>query len=143
VVLRRLAGHAGDNRALHPPLSTAEQRVIVRPSPDLAYSLVVFDLRAQPLRVRVPVSEPYTSLAGYSTETDNFFAINDREARDGWLTVELFGPDQPVRPSPGARAVRAPSARGLLLVRRVVTSPEAFAAVDAARRASVVEPIAR
>jgi uncharacterized membrane protein len=81
------------NEFAHTPLATAEARAIVRPSPDLAYSALVFDVSERPLEVRVPVTLPYTSVSGFAVNTDNFFAFNDqRHAFHGEIKVTLTGP---------------------------------------------------
>jgi uncharacterized membrane protein len=139
-VLAGLSAQAGTNVFVHPPLATAESRTIVRPSPDLAYSSAVFDVRERPLRVVVPLTAPYTSLSGFAADTDNFFALNDLTAGADTIDVVLIGPGTERAGLEGLRVVEAPSDRGVLLVRRVVPSSEAFAAIDAARRQARIEP---
>ncbi|HEU4427140.1 MAG TPA: DUF1254 domain-containing protein, partial [Myxococcota bacterium] len=132
---------AATNDLAHGPLPTAESRGIVRPSPDLAYSALVFDVSERALEVRVPLTPPYTSLSGFAANTDNFFAINDRTAGASEIEIVLVGPGTPRSDFGGARVVEAPSDRGILLVRRVVPSPEAFAEIDEARRRARVKPL--
>jgi uncharacterized membrane protein len=122
------------NEFAHAPLATAEARRIVRPSPDLAYSSLVFDVSERALEISVPLTPPYTSLSGFSTNTDNFFAIDDRSAGASEITVLLVGPGT-LRDGFGEmRVVESPSARGILLVRRVVPSEAAFPEIDAVRQ---------
>jgi uncharacterized membrane protein len=128
------------NEFAHPPLATAEARRIVRPSPDLAYSSLVFDVSERALEISVPLTAPYTSLSGFAANTDNFFAINDRSAGASEITVVLVGPGTPRERLEGARVVESPSARGILLVRRVVPSEGAFAEIDAVRKRATVRP---
>lgn len=139
-VLGVLTAQAGENAFVHPPLATAESRAIVRPSPDLAYSSAVFDVSERPLHVVVPLTAPYTSLSGFAANTDNFFALNDRTAGGDPIDVVLVGPSTPRAGLEGQRLVESPSDRGVLLVRRVVPSAEAFAAIDAARQRTRAEP---
>ena len=139
-VLGSLAAQAGENVFVHPPLATAESRAIVRPSPDLAYSSAVFDVSERALEIEVPLSPPYTSLSGFATNTDNFFALNDRSAGGDVIEVVLVGPSTPREGLAGLRVVESPSDRGVLLVRRVVPSPEAFPAIDAARQRARLAP---
>lgn len=132
-------GQVPNNTFAHPPLATAATRGIVRPSPDLAYSSLVFDVSERPLEVRVPVTAPYTSVSGFASNTDNFFAWNDRNAgaADGDIRVMLTGPSWRAgqRDAAGdAAIVESPSDRGILLVRRVVPSAAAFPEIDALRR---------
>jgi len=139
-VLTGLAGQAGVNHFVHPPLATSDSRTIVRPSPDLAYSSAVFDVRSRPLHVVVPITEPYTSLAGFASDTDNFFALNDRTAGADPIDVVLVGPSTPRAGLDGLRVIESPSDRGVLLVRRVVPNAEAFPAIDAVRHHASAEP---
>jgi uncharacterized membrane protein len=141
VVLRRGAAEMGWNTPVHPPLATADARTIVRPSPDLAYSACLFDVRARPLRVSVPLGDGYTSLSMFASNTDNFFAENDRQAGGATIDVVVAGPRTPPFDAAGRRVVRAPSDRGMILVRRVVESPAHFAVVDQLRRGARCVPL--
>ncbi len=138
-VLGGFAAQSGVNRFVHPPLATWESRTIVRPSPDLAYSSAVFDVSERPLQVVVPLSAPYTSLSGFAANTDNFFAVNDRSAGGDEIDVVLVGPSTPRAGLEGPSLIESPSDRGVLLVRRVVPSAEAFPAIDAARQRARAE----
>jgi uncharacterized membrane protein len=140
-VLAGLSEQAGTNEFTHPPLATHESRQIVRPSPDLAYSSLVFDVSGRPLRVRVPLTPPYTSLSGFAANTDNFFAVNDQSAGGSEIDVVLVGPSTPRGAVEGRRVVESPSDRGLLLVRRVVPGTLAFPAIDEARRQATADPL--
>jgi uncharacterized membrane protein len=141
VAMRRLAAASAVNVWAHPPLATAESRAIVLPSPDLAYSSLVFDVRDAPLRLIVPLTAPYTSLSGFARNTDNFFAVNDRSAGAPEIDIVLVGPRTPRRGLDGLRVIESPSERGILLVRRVVSDPAAFAAIDSVRRAAVARAV--
>ena len=143
VVMGRLlfeqARDAGENVFAHADLATADWHERVRPSPDLAYSSAVFDVRERPLHVVVPVTKPYTALAGFALNTDNFFVVNDRTAGGPNIDLVLVGPSTPRVGLEGLRLVEAPSDLGILLVRRVVPSGNAFASIDGARRQARVE----
>jgi len=141
-VLRVFAAQGGEGVFVHPALATDASRTIVRPSPDLAYSSALFDVSQRPLHVTVPVTAPYTSLSGFAANTDNFFAVNDQTAGGPVIDVVIVGPSTPgdVRLL-GARVFQSPSDRGVLLVRRVVPSPDAFAAIDAVRQRERLEPL--
>jgi uncharacterized membrane protein len=123
-VLGRLAAQAGGyNIAVAAPRADATARWVVRPSPDLLYTICVFDVSQQPLRVTAPVQGSYVSVSGFDMDTNNFFAINDAELAPGpdgskrfdLLVARAGAPDAP----PGA--IAAPSARGLILFRSLIT----------------------
>jgi len=142
-VMTGVAGHAEANLFVEPKLATAKARGVVRPSPDLAYSVCVLDLSKGPVRVQVPLTEPYTSVALYTPTTDNYFVRNDREA-DGKpldLVVLPKGTTAPADLPAGATAIVAPADKGLVLVRRVVESEAAFPALDAIRKQATCAPI--
>jgi uncharacterized membrane protein len=142
-IMRRVfagfSAQAPPNQFVHPPLATHESRTIVRPSPDLAYSSALFDVSEHPLRVIVPLSAPYTSLSGFADNTDNYFALNDQTAGSDPIDVVIVGPGTKRTGLEGRRVIEAPSDRGVLLVRRVVVSAEAFGGVDAVRQRARAE----
>ena len=127
------------NQAAFLPETDASVRRVVMPSPDLLYSVCVFDVSASPVRVRANPGLPgYWSIALYAANSDNFFVLNDRQAGaspvDLWLVSEGPSPRDPAVP-PGARVVVSPSSQGLLLL-RVLTS-------DYQSEKAVLEPARR
>ena len=127
------------NQAAFPPAVDASARRVVMPSPDLLYSVCVFDVSAGPVRVRASPGLPsYWSIALYAANSDNFFVLNDRQAGaapvDLWLVSEGPNPRDPAVP-PGARVVVSPSTQGFLLMRVLTADYEAEKAiVEPARR---------
>ena len=133
IAMERIEQNAPVNAMGHAPISTAERRVIVRPSPDLAYSTCLFDLSQGLVAVSVqPMDAPYWSLSVFDDETNVRFVRNDRETGDQPLEVVLAreGQDAPE----GREVVHVPSDRGLALLRILISEREAFPAVDAARQ---------
>lgn len=130
---------AGGNVFVHYDLPTATWHELKRPSPDVAYSIAVFDLSEGPLHVVVPMTAPYTSLAGYARNTDTFFAVNDRTAGGPVVDRVLVGPRTPRNGLEGQQLVESPTDVGVLMVRRVVPSEAAFESIDTARRRARVE----
>lgn len=127
------------NQAVFLPAVDASARRLVMPSPDLLYSVCVFDVSAGPVQVRAnPVLPSYWSIALYGSNSDNFFVLNDRQADtapvDLWLVSEGPNTQGPAVPS-GARVVVSPSTQGLLLMRVLTADYEADKAVlEPARR---------
>ena len=133
IAMERIEQNAPVNAMGHAPISTAERRVIVRPSPDLAYSTCLFDLSQGPVAVTVqPIDAPYWSLSVFDDETNVRFVRNDRETGDQPLEVVLAREGQDV--PEGREVVHVPSDRGLALLRILVSERDAFPAVDAARQ---------
>lgn len=128
-----------DGQPVLPPMTDHLQRRVVMPSPDLLYALCPFDLSRQALRVRAdPAAAPgYWSLALYGSASDNVHVLNDRTAAGRAVDLLLLGPDAPAAApaAAGVQVVRMPTARGLLLMRVLVSDPARDgAAAEAARR---------
>ena len=141
-VMEKVAAGAEVNRFIEVPLATDKARGVVRPSPDLAYSICVLDLSAGPVRISVPLTAPYTSIALYGDATDNYFVRNDRDTSGKPLDVIVLAPGvaKPGTLPEGVDVVTAPTVKGLALVRRAVESAEAFPALDAIRKTSTCAP---
>lgn len=113
-----------NNKAAFPPPVTAQSRTVVMPSPDLLYSVCVFDVSQGPVRVRAnPQLGGYWSIALYASNSDNFFVINDRKSKGQPVDLWLVSKDANVggEPTPtGSTVVVAPSKTGFLLMRVLV-----------------------
>mgnify|MGYP002622116177 CR=1 FL=1 len=129
------------NQWLHPPRTSEESRRVVRPSPDVAYSACVYDLREGPLHVTASAWDDYMSVSVFADNSDNIFVQNDRQAPNGVDFVLVHGGQEP--PSTAAQIVESPSERGIILQRRLAPTAERFEAADAARSDDVCEIIGR
>ncbi len=127
------------NQMIYPPRTTEASRAIVRPSPDLAYASCAFDLSKGPVRVKAAKASDYMSVSVYAANSDNIFAINDRQAPDG-VDLIIVGKGQ-VAPTGAAIVVQSPTQRGIVLERRLAPSAQAFAAADMARKKGVCTPL--
>ncbi len=117
---------------------TAASRTVVMPSPDMLYSMCVFDLSNGPVQVSAnPQLKSYWSIALYAANSDNFFVINDQQAGDVPVDLWLVAPDAtpPAKPGTvpaGSKVVMSPSTQGFLLMRVLTGNYQA--------EKSVVEP---
>ena len=103
---------------------TPLSRTIVRPSPNFAYSACAYDLSNGPLAIRVGSWHAYWSLSLYSANSDNYFVIDDREARHGVDVVLVQrGRDAP---EDARRVVQSPSTRGIALIRRLAPTADEY-----------------
>ena len=132
VLDRATEAASGTNVFLHAPRATAQARTIVRPSPDLSYSICIADVSGGPVRISAPVSEPYTSVSVFAANSDNLFALNDRDTSGQPIELTLAGLDQPA--PEGAPIVRLPSNRAVILVRRVIKDDAHLSVLDPIRR---------
>ncbi|MBM4447123.1 MAG: DUF1254 domain-containing protein [Chloroflexi bacterium] len=111
------------NQWVFAPPATAERRTIVRPSPDLLYSLCCYDISQYPLRLTAAIPDNYWSISGFAMNTDNFFAINDKQAKSNPIEVVLIRKDMTYQDTTGkAHVIVAPTDRGIILIRTVITS---------------------
>ncbi len=127
----------------HAERSTASSRRIVRPSPDLLYSSCLFDVSKHPLKVVTAApTGTYWSVAFYAANTDNFFVLNDTQAKGIPTTIVIAGRGQTVAPQgPGAIVVSAPSDKGLVLFRTLINNDTRLAELDQQRRAAKCEAL--
>jgi uncharacterized membrane protein len=111
------------NQWVFAPPATHERRTIVRPSPDLLYSLCLYDVSKYPLRLTAVIPDNYWSISGFAMNTDNFFAINDKQAKSNPIAVVLIQKDMTYQdPTGKAHVIVAPTDRGIILIRTVITS---------------------
>lgn len=133
----RISSLGGMNHMSHAPLATDQSRTVVRPSPDLAYSVCPVDLSHGPVRIHADVTggqTPYWSLSIFDAETNVAFVQNNQQSGGKPIDVVLAVGNSNV---PGnATVVRLKNPTAVALVRVLVPDRAAFAALDQARRAS-------
>ena len=126
------------------PPTTPAQRTVVMPSPDLLYSIIGFDLNEGPLHIVAPIPpDTYWSIAFYSTNTVNYFTINDRQAKTNPLEIALVPEGTTVSSPQNALVVESPSKRGAILARFLVKDNSRLAdliAVQKQMRCTVLTP---
>lgn len=127
------------NTWLHAPRVSERSRAVVRPSPDLAYSACVYDLKDGPIRVRVASWDDYMSVSMFQSSTDNFFTINDLQASGGVDLVLVEHGSK--RPADARLVVESPSRRGIVIQRRLAPTQHRFDAAAAVRASDVCKRI--
>ncbi len=117
------------------PMTTPENQSIVRPSPDLSYSLCVFDVSKGPVLVRAePIPGRYWSVSVFDARTDVAIVLSDRDTIDKPAMLAIITSGQH---APGGYApVRVAYDKGVVLLRILLASKTDFPAVDALRRKS-------
>lgn len=135
-------GGRGINTISHVERATAASRTIVKPSPDLLYSHCVFDLSRQPLKiVTAAPADTYWSVALYADNTDNFFVLNDSQAKGRPATIVLVGQGQTIPPQDEETiVVAAPSQKGVVLFRTLINDDAREPELDRMRREASCEP---
>lgn len=114
---------------------TPLSRAIVRPSPDFAYSACPYDLADGPVVISVSPWESYWSLSLYAANSDNFFVIDDRDARGG-AEITLVRPGSS-HPGDSSLVVESPSRRGIALIRRLAPTLEQYNHAAAVARSDI------
>jgi uncharacterized membrane protein len=125
---------ASANTIIYPPQPTARARGVVRPSPDRLYSICVYDLNAANGAVRVSTHDmpnSYWSVSVFDADTNNFYALNDRQAKTGATDFLLVARGASAT---GLPVITAPTSRGIVLFRTLIDDEHRLAEIDAARR---------
>lgn len=118
---------------------TPLSRQIVRPSPDFAYSACAYDLRDGPIVITATPWNAYWSLSLYAANSDNFFVIDDREARYG-AEITLVRAGRP-HPEGASMVVESPSDRGIALIRRLAPELDQYNAATQVAREDVCSSV--
>lgn len=136
---RMESGGAAVNAATHAAPITEASRNVVRPSPDILYSICPFDLSQGPLLIQAqwPSSGGYASISLYDSRTNNIFTLSDRDTSRA-PAIWLDRPGVEAVPA-GTIPVQSPTLTGLVLYRRIVEDPSMVPAADAERRSFMCE----
>lgn len=141
---RAMAGIAssagGVNAPVYPERASAASRGIVRPSPDLLYTACVYDVSEQPVRLTSPVPDTYWSLSVFASNTDNFFVVNDRQVASDRIEIVLAPEGSPAA-NGDVPVIIAPTTRGIVLFRSLITSDDSRTEIDVLRRQAHCEPL--
>jgi len=114
---------------------TPLSRTIVRPSPDFAYSACAYDLSRGPVTITATPWSAYWSLSLYAANSDNFFVVDDREARQGGNITLIRRGRTP--PDDARQVVESPTTRGIALIRRLAPDLESYNAASRVAEADV------
>jgi uncharacterized membrane protein len=145
VMLRTMDGiakQAGTNTILYAPRATWRARTVVRPSPDLLYSICAYDLDAAGGAVRVSthdMPQSYWSVSVFDADTNNFYALNDQQAKAGAADFILM-PQGKSTEAGRLPVVAAPTNRGIVLFRTLVNDDAHIAEIEAARHNAACAP---
>ena len=142
----RLAERSGVNTAGHVGAIDADNRTIVRPSPDLAYSVCPFDVSDGPLEIGFsPITDHYWSVTIFDAETNTAFVLNDKAAGESRINIDVRKADEnSAETKPAGNldtvggktnySVKMPTEKGVALLRILVRDEEDFQEIDSQRR---------
>ncbi len=101
------------NTMMHAAVPDDTNDMVVMTSPDLLYSLCVYDLSDTDLMVESEVPQNYWSVSLYGSDTMNYYSINDRQV--GAPTFRKIITTDPEKTGP--EYIQAPSDSGALIIR--------------------------
>ena len=108
--------------------ATPENQPVVRPSPDLAYSICRFDVSDGPVRIKGASWDGYASLSVFDSQTNNVFATSlDNASSEPRSVIVALESDLPEGSSLATPVIQVKDGRGLALIRRLAPSDELFA----------------
>jgi uncharacterized membrane protein len=126
----RLAAVVQANTIMALPAPTPDDAALPFMDPAFATAVCRYDLAAGPLKLRVPVSQAYTSVSFYSRAGIAYYAINDRAAGRRLIELDLMTaqqradlPDDEEVTAADRLIVEAPTPTGLILVRTFGPEP--------------------
>jgi uncharacterized membrane protein len=125
----RLVPVAAANTIVPLPAPTPDDAALPFMDPAFASAVCRYDLAAGPIKLRVPVSQAYTSVSFYARNGVAYYAINDRAAGRRIIELDLMTtqqraqlPDDVEVTAADRLIVESPTPTGLILVRTF--SPE-------------------
>ena len=129
------------NKVMHSPPINVNSRSVVAPSPDLVYSIVVYDVSEKPLLIDVTIPDTYWSISFFSTQTDNYYVKNDRQFETNPAQLLLVSKDKAVEAPPNATVVKAATDKGIILFRSLIKSESHFQKLDKERQQITVRSL--
>ncbi len=141
LIMSRLMGQIaktpGVNKMIHPSLPTHESRTVVRPSPNLLYSICHYNLTNGPIRITAAIPpDRYWSLSIYGDNSDNYFVINDQQAGGKNVDMILAGTGSRLENPDRLPVIEAATFSGVILTRTLVPADADLDALDRIRRNS-------
>ena len=126
---------------------TPQTQTVVRPAPDLVYSICLFDfsLTNRPLEIRAGFWADYGSVSFFDARTNNFATVRvgaDGQNADAKIYLITKDIDKPTGSQGGAQIIISPSERGLILIRRLAPTAEKYQQVQAVSKADLCQPMA-
>lgn len=111
------------------PRMTPQTQTVVRPSPDLAYSLCLFDFSdgVEAVEIEAAAWGDYASVSLFDERTDNFARQRGNGER---IALRLLPPGSPEAKSRADGIVVAPSHSGIVLIRRLAPTKQAYREIE-------------
>jgi uncharacterized membrane protein len=140
-VLKVLMKGQQENTVYHRLPEAAGKDRVPMTSPNLLKSSCVFDVSGKPLRIKAAVPDTYWSLSLYAMNTDNFYVINDEQVKSKRVDIVLVGPGLSYKKSGDEEVVVAPSKRGYISIRMLITDPKRLPGLTKVQKQATFEPV--
>jgi len=108
------------NTLYHAKPATWRNRTIVKPSPDLLYSVAYYDISKNPLKIKAKVPATYWSLSLFQSNLDNYFVINDEQIKTGEANIIIVLKGKTIKGKGSDLVIESPSSKGLILFRTLI-----------------------
>jgi uncharacterized membrane protein len=114
------------------PLQAADPTNTLMPYLDPAFAVAIcrYDLSTGPLKLKVPVSQAYTSVSFYTRNELAYYAINDRSAGKKVIELDLMTeaqheelPEEEDVTSADRLIIDSPTATGLIVMKALAPEP--------------------
>jgi len=138
-----LEAAGGHNRFVHVARPDANFRQIVKPSPDLLYSTLVFDVTQHAIAVEIPPFDDYWVNQVVAMNTDSVAYIGRRNQPSGATTrFVVYAPPTPAFDVPeGYQKVFSPTAIGVFLLRFLIRDDASLETIEVVRQKICVKMI--
>ena len=126
------------------PRATPDTQSVVRPSPDLAYSICLFDFEkiSGPIKIIAAPWDNYASISFFDARTNNFATVSNNSTMSEiyLLPPERQGSEDENAEKSGDRII-APTKRGIILLRRLAPTDDAYRVVKAITSGDQCTPV--
>ncbi len=134
----RLAGLGEVNTMIQLPAAEPGKQVMPMMAPDVRYALCRYDLAAGPVRLRAPVGDDLWTIALYTPDGSNFYAVAGGDLKRGDIDLIIATGEQTVAeagvdaPEAAERVlvVNAPASEGVALIRAPLAGPSGAARAE-------------
>ena len=141
---RMMEGGLTENAWRMSPRTSPETQTVVRPAPDLAYTICLINLSGGPVELTAPTWPDYGSLSVFAATTDNVYAgsLDARASGTPIVRRVIVAMDGQAVPEMGsADVVRVKQPEALALIRRLAATQDAYDAAAALVPDSSCKPL--
>lgn len=124
------------NAMMHAEVPDHTNDMVVMTSPDLLYSLCVYDLSDTDLKITSQVPDSYWSVSFFGADTMNYFSMNDRQVEGAYFSRVLTTNPE----NTGPEYIQAPTDTGAVII-RIGFNPSSLAQLRPIQLTGRCEPV--